>query len=352
MIEVVPAVAGLAAAAGQWDAAATRAGSPYLTTAWLRAWADSRPGDVRCLLVRDGDRLLAGACFRDLLAGRRSAADVHTGAWTVVGEQPQLGWASLVGPRWIHLDAIPPGDAAAARDALAAAGYRVSLRAVPAGPRVALPADPDDVLAMISRGLRSQWRRKRRALAELGPLRLRTSGPGDVEEDLRRFLELEHAGWKREAGTSILSDPRDVALYAGFARAAADRGLLRLQLLEVGDRLVAADLSAGMAGTVFMLKTAYDEQLARHSPGLVLRGEALRSAVADGFTGYDLLGGPEDYKLRWGGRPQARVALRAYRGPGSRAADRLQREVRPLLAATRRAVAARRERADRGGSPD
>ena len=341
--DLLPAATALPALADQWDAAAERAGSPFVTTQWLIAWTAARGPSTRCLVVREGDRLLAGACIqRRGLGGLAAAADVHSGVWTVVGDRPDLAWTWLAGrATGLRAHSLPPTDAALAAEVLGRR-HRVVLRKVLTGPRLELPASPEALLASRSRDLRSQYRRKRKALAALGPLRLRTSSGPEVEADLRRFLELEHAGWKHDSGTSILSDASTTRLYTEFARAAAKAGTLRLQLLEVGDRAVAGDLSCSVGGTVHMIKTTYDEELRQHSPGLVLRGEALLSAISDGFHGYDFLGGPEPYKLRWGGSPQTRMTLWAARGPASWVGHPYHALLRPRLVELRNSVRARR----------
>jgi CelD/BcsL family acetyltransferase involved in cellulose biosynthesis len=77
---------------------------------------------------------------------------------------------------------------------------------------------------------------------------------------------------------------------------------------------VAADLNCAFAGGMFLIKTGFDERYGRFSPGLVLRGEVLRSAVREGARFYDFLGGPDSYKLRWTTELQPRAVIRAYRG--------------------------------------
>jgi CelD/BcsL family acetyltransferase involved in cellulose biosynthesis len=78
---------------------------------------------------------------------------------------------------------------------------------------------------------------------------------------------------------------------------------------------VAADFGVAVGGTGFLMKTGYDEDLGRLSPGLVLRAEVLRASIEEGLSAYDFLGGTETYKLQWGAVPRPRVELVAFRGP-------------------------------------
>ena len=325
--------------AAVWDAMAEGAGTPFLTACWLQAWARSRNPAASVLLVREPDgSVLGGAALRHVRRGVASATDEHSGVWTALGrDDAALGevWDAVAAQSRSRalLQALPERSAARARAAFEARGYQVLAREHPAGPRRRLPATRQELHASLSRGLRSQYGRRRRALEHVGPLELRTV-TGYSSSDLETFFALESSGWKGRSGTAIRSSGSTVALYTGFAEAAAARGLLRLQLLEVGGRAVAGDLSCRFAGGIHMLKTGYLEAMADHSPGLVLRGMALEAAVDEGASYYDFLGSAEAYKTRWGGPPQMRMTLRAYRGPGGPLWKRYHRDLRPQLRRT------------------
>src|SRR5947208_1473289 len=70
-----------------------------------------------------------------------------------------------------------------------------------------------------------------------------TRGGADLDRDLDAMLRVEAAGWKSSEGTAILSDDRTQRLYRAFAYAAAERGWLRIHLLELDGRALAADYS-------------------------------------------------------------------------------------------------------------
>ena len=170
-------------------------------------------------------------------------------------------------------------------------------------------------MASRSPNFRSQWGRKRRALERTGAARFRViTGGSSLERDLDAFFSVEGSGWKARNATAILSDPSAERLYRTFAREAAGRGFLRLYLLEVDGEVVAGDLGCSFGGVGFLLKTGFAESHSRLSPGLVLRGEALRASIEEGLVGYDFLGGPDAYKLRWTDQLRPRERLTAYGG--------------------------------------
>jgi CelD/BcsL family acetyltransferase involved in cellulose biosynthesis len=314
----------LAGAEG-WNVLAGSAGSPFLTVEWLTAWWRAfGSGRFTCLALRDGrGALRAGACCRRLAGGRlAAAANAHTGDWDVVAADPQARrtlWQALagLGAGAVHLPGIRSRASLDEADQeLRASGYSTVRAAGIRSPYLELPASWEELLASVSRNHRSQLRRQRRGLEREGRLVFRTTVGGDeeLERDLAAFFRVESSGWKSGAGTAILSDPRTERLYSDFAKAAAAAGWLRLHLLELDGVPVAADLSCAFAGGVFLIKTGFDERYRRLSPGLVLRGEALRSAVQEGARFYDFLGGPDGYKLRWTTELRPRAAVRAYRG--------------------------------------
>lgn len=324
-----------------WDRLARAEATPFLSSAWLSAWMEECAPRTECVVIRGkSGPILAGACLRPVPFGWASTSDDETGWWGTVGSDVNaclMLWdalASLPGVR-LELEPMAPGAANTARAALEGAGFRVHLQGLTRGPRLVLPSSGEELLASRSRGLRSQFRRRLRALGEQGPVVLRTSGPQDVERDLAVFLRLEASGWKGRLGTAILSSPAKTRVYTGFAHQAAQEGWLRLQTLEVADRAVAVDLSCIWGGGVHLLKTTYDEGLAHLSPGLVLRGLALQDAIEEGAGFCDLLGNADQYKVRWGGAPSAGVALRAYRGRAAALPVIYHRAVRPRLASAR-----------------
>jgi CelD/BcsL family acetyltransferase involved in cellulose biosynthesis len=135
----------------------------------------------------------------------------------------------------------------------------------------------------------------------------------DLDADLDRFLRLEASGWKGREGTAVLQDPAARRLYTGFAHAAAAAGWLRLRFLELDGATLAADFSCVLGRSEFLLKTCFDEDSSQLGPGVVLRAAVLRSAIDDGLARYEFLGGPERYKVRWGGELRRITGVLAYR---------------------------------------
>jgi CelD/BcsL family acetyltransferase involved in cellulose biosynthesis len=335
------------ALADRWEALVGERDGPFVTAAWLTAWwrAFARD-DGLALALMDGERLLAGGCFRESRggAGLASATNAHSGDWDVVAvdaEAAQRLWAELLGlhrHRDLRLDAIPGdhGHGDALRGAAAATGYRTIEEEQPPSPWMDLPASLEELLKGRSRNLRSQVGRRTRALESEGTVALRTTKGGpDLERDLGRFFELEASGWKGEIGTAIALDPSLEALYRDFATAAAKAGRLRLYFLELDGEPIAADYGCVHGGCGYLVKTGFREDLGRFAPGLVLRAEVLRASIEEGLSRYDFLGGPDGYKTRWTDDLRERSTLRAFRGVRGLPAYTWWASLRPALKSAR-----------------
>lgn len=345
---VTTGLGALRALDGEWDALAARSATPFLLREWLTAWCEAfAVGDVLVVTLREPDGALAAAAVLcELRAVIATPSNEHTGDWDAVAVDDaarRMLWDGIAAlrHRGLRLDWLR-GDsraAAVAGDALGSAGYRIMLKPHTSSPYLALPATWEDVLASRSSNLRQQWRRRRKALTRKGDLVLRLTTSGDeLERDLDTLLALEASGWKGRQATAILSEPRTVHLYRTFARGAADSGVLRLYLLELDGRAIAGDLGCAVGGIGSLMKTGFDETDAHYAPGLVLRGEVLRASIEEGLIGYDFLGGPDPYKLRWTDELRPRVVMHAYRGMAGVAFSTYHRAVRPVLSRAARGI--------------
>jgi CelD/BcsL family acetyltransferase involved in cellulose biosynthesis len=334
----------LGALAGQWDELARESGSLFMGSAWLGSWWEAF-GVGAPLWVLDLDAagsLRAGTLMMRERGRLVSAANVHSGEWGVLGRDDDARaqvWRAIaeMGAPRVHLEGLTEagGATGSARSELERAGYRVAQIDGPFSPWVTLPSSWDEFIAAANSSLRQQVGRRRRGLDREGSLlhRTQTGGPG-LEQDLECFLALEGAGWKGANGTSILSRGDTERLYRDFARAAADCGALRLNMLELDGTLIAASFDCVSAGAAYLLKTTFSEPHSRLSPGLVLLAEVLRACIEEGVHRYDFMGEADPYKLRWTSEVRPRAQLFAYRGSASLGYN-YRKTVRPALKSAR-----------------
>ncbi len=199
----------------------------------------------------------------------------------------------------------------------------------------------DEYLAGRSRQLRSQVGRKLRSLRRDHDVRFRRTGSSDeVAADLATLLRLHDARWAERSERSALADPTIREFHLEFARAAFERGWLRLTVMEVDEVPIAALYGWLIGGRWSYYQAGFDPAWSRHSPGFLLLAETIREAIEDGASEYDMLRGDEAFKRRFATSSRAtRTILLAPRGHqahiNAAAVDRLRRAWRTLPAQPR-----------------
>lgn len=118
--------------------------------------------------------------------------------------------------------------------------------------------------------------RCRRRLDEMGEVTWHCFRRGIPEAAIEAFLQLEHLGWKGEAGTSIRACPRDEAFFremiAGFDR----DGRALFTELRLDGRPIASTCNF-VAGTMgFAFKVGWDPALRKLGPGMLNEVEFIR----------------------------------------------------------------------------
>jgi CelD/BcsL family acetyltransferase involved in cellulose biosynthesis len=348
---VAPGLGALESVRSDWNRLALLGGSPFLTYEWVASWwkalGDGEP--VSILLRSANGSLRAGACCRLAPDGELTApTDPAYGyEWDVVAADDVARrdvWDTIarLDVRRVRLYPVLDDGAKVAAQQLQRGGYRVVRNVYQASPYLPLPDSWDELLNSVSKNLRSKWRKCRRGLDQDGGLVFRTArSESDLDHDLDVFLKLEASGWKGRAGTALRHDARAEALYRTFAIAAARAGWLRLSILECSGVPVAAAYGCVFGDRAFRLKSAFNEEYAKRSPGLVLAGEDLRRSIEEGLRSYEFLGARDAHKLRWGSETRDLITLRGYGGPLALPAYAYRAKLRPLLGKARRMAAQR-----------
>ncbi|WP_310533666.1 GNAT family N-acetyltransferase [Novosphingobium sp.] len=136
---------------------------------------------------------------------------------------------------------------------------------------------PEDYLdASMSGKKRKELRRQANRLAEEGELGFeRRESTHGLAEWTEAFLALEKAGWKGNAGSALASAPATAALFRDALVGAAAAGRLERLMLTLDGRPIAMLANFLAAPGSFSYKTAFDENYARFSPGVLLQRENL-----------------------------------------------------------------------------
>jgi CelD/BcsL family acetyltransferase involved in cellulose biosynthesis len=269
-----------------WRALAERAAepNPFFSPEYVLAAAHGRGEPADLLIVTRGGRW--EACVPFQRAGRWRWLPLPCLA-------PWLRTYAYLATPLVDRDAVDPATAALGR---ALAGARRAAFAVldpvdPEGPVGAALLSSVDRAVVYTDARRAairrraeptyldgsfsakRWKRlarlRRRLESDLGGavvVRNRSQDPAAWD----RFLDLELRTWKGARGTAIASQEGDAAFFRLMCAAMSSLGKLQVLSLECGDRVAAMQCNLVDGGVVFALKVAYEPELARYAPGILL----------------------------------------------------------------------------------
>ncbi len=287
-----------AAEVAAWDSLALRAGEP---NPFFESWyllpslrALDPEGDVAlAVLERAGEWLGVMPLVRAARYYRWPAPNlcnwVHgnafLGAPLVARGAEAAFWRGLLGHAdeaagaalFVHLSALPLEGAQ--WDALCAVAADRAHGVVFREERALLRSDAGAeayLEAALTGKKRKELRRQFARLAEQGELAVvRQDDDVGLESWTRDFLTLEAAGWKGAAGSALARSGATTGLFGEALAGAAARGRLERLMLTL-DGVPAAMLATFLTPPgAYSYKTAFDERLARFSPGVLLQRENL-----------------------------------------------------------------------------
>lgn len=333
-VDEVQGLSGFAALGAEWDACLAEGpvDQPYVRHGFVRAWlaAFGPTGPLRVLVARDEAGRAMG--MAPLVEERRAgltilaapANDHSCRVEWVLGRKPARAVEALWGYlrdrlRWdvLVLRDVPRDGPTATALTAAAERDRHLVGRWPSlcSPFLALGGAPRE--ERLTAKFLANLRRRMRRLGEMGVVSCRRvdGGEAEVETFLREFLALEDAGWKGRRGTAIARDPRLGAFYRGVAAAGAREGWLSLRALDLDGRPAAMHFAFTCRGTYSLPKPAYDEALARCSPGQLLMREVLAECEARRLGELDFLGPDMPWKREWAPAYRPHDWIHVYR-PG------------------------------------
>ncbi len=154
----------------------------------------------------------------------------------------------------------------------------------------------------IPKRMRRNLRRLRARAREAGPVRASFHvGAQVLDGAFDRFVELESSGWKGSAGTgsAIALCKRLSGFYRALATPERDAAQCRINLLHVGDEVVAAQFVLASSGEANLLKIGFSEAHAALAPGLLLLEDFLDACTDDpAIDRVNLVTAP-DWAMRW-----------------------------------------------------
>jgi CelD/BcsL family acetyltransferase involved in cellulose biosynthesis len=191
-------------------------------------------------------------------------------------------------------------------------------------PVLLAPEGFEHFLAQRTPNFRRAVRRGERRLARRYHVRYRLGDSTTLDADLDALFRLHRARFGEQ---SAFGGGR-TAFHRAFARRAHERGWLRLWILELDGRPVAAQYGFRFGGVESFYQSGRDPHLRRESLGMVLLSHAIRSAADEGVQEFALLRGHEPYKYRFATEDHGLHSVCVTRGRAGAAALTVVKAVR------------------------
>jgi CelD/BcsL family acetyltransferase involved in cellulose biosynthesis len=181
-------------------------------------------------------------------------------------------------------------------------------------PWIALDQTWIDPEAKLPKHRRQNLRRARRIAEGMGPVsfEILSPNPGQVEAVLRVAYAIEAAGWKAERRSALAVNTQLGEFYRRYAAVAAEQGILRLCILQIGGQPAAMQIAVETGKRFWVLKIGYSQEFARCSPGTLLMTEAIRYAARSGLRTFEFLGVDEPWIRAWNPLMHRCLSVRAY----------------------------------------
>ena len=160
-----------------------------------------------------------------------------------------------------------------------------------------LPATWEEYLQLLSSKQRHELKRKLRRLNEEGELNYRHSTDAsrhDVDIFLRLFRD------SRQDKAAFLT-PQMESFFRAVANAMAEQKLLRLNILELDKKPVAATMCFDYKDTMYLYNSGYEPDYSWLSVGVVSKALCIKDSIERNKKLFDFLKGGEAYKYHLGG---------------------------------------------------
>ncbi|MFN2525276.1 MAG: GNAT family N-acetyltransferase [Actinomycetota bacterium] len=292
----------------------------FATPEWSRAWWEEFPKNKDLLVLtlrRDGESFAIAPLYRKNDPGRQILRFVggleltdYLGPICSPEDRDQaaaglIDWLLSTDEEWDTFDAhnlpVPLGFADQLVDHADRSRLNFSIEQEEITGILELPPSWDAYLTALEGKERHELRRKLRRLErEASDAAFRSATEDSLAHDLKIFFAM-HRGTEGHKGHFMR--PEIATFFTRVAEAFMPHGRLRLDFLELAGRPVAATFGLRYEDTFYLYNSAYEPDLARLSPGLVLVAHLVQDAIDAGVKKFDFLRGPERYKFELGATP-------------------------------------------------
>jgi CelD/BcsL family acetyltransferase involved in cellulose biosynthesis len=158
----------------------------------------------------------------------------------------------------------------------------------------------ESYLASLSSSQRYSFNRKLRALQKAFTVRIDLlENETDAPRGLELVIDLHRKRWGSRGLSEAFQTDEFTAFHQEFTSVAAKRGWLRFIILNLDNSARAAIYGLRYGSAFYFYQSGFDPMYRKQSVGLVVMGLAIKQAIDEGCSEYDLLHGEEEYKFHW-----------------------------------------------------
>ncbi len=321
-VEIVTDLEGFKALSEDWNRIAFEANlSIFQTWEWSWHWwrANSRGKKLWLIIARDGQELAGvaplyisssyyglpvkvaafvgtnGTDYLDLVVGHK----IHDASEIAAALTDEL----LKYPRWdaADLHQLPSGSIASGIIGSRAASAGLFFEQVPQDNcyTLVLPDSWDGYLAALSKKFRWNVQYYARRLSRDYEPSIRLSGGEDAAKDMSLFLKLHQKRFISKKKPGAYLSPKFRKFHTDLAVALAKRGWLRLYIMEIDKKPVAALYGFQFGDTFYYYLGGFEPDWGSLSVSTVLIARAIEDSIKDGLRNFNFLRGNEPYKQKW-----------------------------------------------------
>lgn len=165
--------------------------------------------------------------------------------------------------------------------------------------------------------LRTSYRKAWRKIRNYGDAWVETAREENLDQSLDSLFRLHRARWAKFRHPGVLSDQKVREFHRKAARGLLRTGCLRLFCLYFEGEIIAALYAFEQNKRFYCYLSGFNPQFERLSPGKIILGYAIESAIRSGISEVDFLRGSESYKYQWGVRDRTNYRIVLKHGDDS-----------------------------------
>ena len=178
--------------------------------------------------------------------------------------------------------------------------YDVSCKMEDISLELDLPLTWEAYLKLLNRKQRHEVRRKLRRIREMGEVSYRIIDDNKaVSDTIHFFITLFR---KTNTDKKFFMTAEMESFFISISKAIADIHLLKIGMLDIDSKPVAAIIYFDYDNIIYLYNSAYDPQYSSLSVGFISKILCIKNSIESGKIKFDFLKGAEEYKYRLGGK--------------------------------------------------